>query len=72
MNFTKSKFMLFNPTIIHDFIPSYESGDSQIETIEEIKPLGIVISNDLKWKSNTENITKKAFSRLWMISRLKK
>ena len=30
-----------------------------------------VVTNDLKWKTNTENMIKKGFGRLWMIQRLK-
>ena len=72
LNFSKSKFMLFNPTTNFDFVPEFSTEGNQIETLEEMKLLGIVFSNDLKWKSNTESITKKAFSRLWIIRRLKK
>ena len=36
-----------------------------------MKLLGIVIRNDLKWKSNTDNMTQKAFKKLWMVKRLK-
>ena len=37
-----------------------------------MKLLGVIITNDLKWDENTDFITKKAFSRLWIIRRLKK
>ena len=30
-----------------------------------------MITSDLKWDANTEHITKKAYSRLWMLRRLK-
>ena len=30
------------------------------------------LTNDLKWHANTEAMVKKAYSRLWMIRRLKK
>jgi hypothetical protein len=36
--------------------------------MEEMKML---VSNDLSWKPNTENIVKKAYKRLWMLQRLK-
>ena len=32
-----------------------------------MKLLGVIITNDLKWHENTHNITKKAFSRLWVL-----
>ena len=70
LNLSKTKFMLFNPTHSYDFIPECQT-QAQVETLEEMKLLGLIISNDLKWKSNTENITKKAYKRLWVIKRLK-
>ena len=36
-----------------------------------MKLLGLVIRNDLSWKSNTEQMTKRAYNRLWMLKRLK-
>ena len=36
-----------------------------------MKILGITVSNDLKWKANTTEMTKKAYNRLWMVKRLK-
>ena len=44
----------------------------EIETVEEMKLLGLIVRNDLSWSSNTEEITKKGYQRLWMIKRLKK
>ena len=72
INCDKTKFILFNPTEKFDFIPEYEIGGKFIETEEEIKILGLILRNDLKWRSNTDNMVRKAYSRLWMIKRLKK
>ena len=71
INSEKTIFMLFNPTEKFDFIPEYEMNGNDIETIEEMKILGLVLQNDLKWNSNTRHITKKAYKRLWIIQRLK-
>ena len=35
-----------------------------------IRLLGLTLWSDLKWRSNTEIITKKAYKRLWTIKRL--
>ena len=72
INCKKTKFMLFNPTETYDFIPDYELEGSHIETQEEMKILGLTLSNDLKWRSNTDSMTTKAYGRLWMIKRLQK
>ena len=44
----------------------------KLELVEQFKLLGVVITSDLKWDENTDYITKKAFSRLWLLRRLKK
>ena len=71
LNFSKTKFMLFNPTINFDFVPDFKVEGEQIETLDEMKLLGLVLSNELSWKANTANMTKKAYKKLWMIKRLK-
>ena len=63
--------MLFNPTLSYDFIPELEVGGNTIETVEEMRLLGLTVTNDLKWLSNTEEMVKKGYKRLWMIQRLK-
>ena len=42
-----------------------------IEIVEETKLLGVIITSDLKWKSNTKNIIRKAYKRMWIVKRLK-
>ena len=70
LNFKKCKFMLFNPTINYDFIPDHKVEENDIETVEEMKLLGLVLRNDLKWNSNTSVMIRKAYTKLWMIRRL--
>ena len=36
-----------------------------------MKLLGVIVSDDLRWHENTLFITKKAYSRIWIIRRLK-
>ena len=42
-----------------------------VDTVEEMRLLGLIFSNDLKWKANTDAMIKKAYARLWMVKRLK-
>ena len=70
INKSKSKFILFNPTNSYDFTPEFKLEETPLETVESMKLLGLVISNDLSWKENTENLTRKAYGRLWSIKRL--
>ena len=72
INQNKTQLMLFNPCKIYDFQPELSIDGVRIEVVKEMKLLGIIISDDLKWHSNTAHITKKAYSRLWVLRRLKK
>ena len=42
-----------------------------LEVTSEMKLLGVKISDDMKWNSNTSYITQKSYSRLWLLRRLK-
>ena len=63
--------MLFNPTINYDFVPNLTVDGVEIETLEEMKLLGLTLRNDLSWKSNTEKMISRAYKKLWIIKRLK-
>ena len=71
INRKKTKAMVFNPCTALDFMPEIKLEDHQIEVVEEIRLLGVNVTSDLKWSSNTQNILKKANKRLWLIRRLK-
>ena len=73
INTQKTKVMLFNKSKRIDFTPnlSIVPGES-LETVDEIKLLGVKITPDLKWKTHVEYICKRAFTQLWSIRRLKK
>ena len=72
LNCDKSQFMLFNPCINYDFLPELSLDNQTIECTEKMKLLGVQLQSDLKWRDNTDMITKKAYSRLWTIRRLMK
>ena len=71
MNFKKTKLMLFNNGRNMDFMPDFELEGHQLEVVEEMRILGLIIRADMKWSSNTEYIVARAFSRLWVLRRLK-
>ena len=71
LNVKKCEFILFNPTLSHDFVPELQIDGELVETAEEIKLLGLTVRSDLSWKSNTKQIVTKAYKRIWMIKRLK-
>ena len=71
INQAKTKLMLFNTAKLLDFEPDVVVNNETVELVEEMKLLGVVVTCDLKWHENTKLITKKAFSRIWMLRRLK-
>ena len=72
INFAKTKMMVFNQSKTIDFEPSFALEGEQIELISEVKLLGLHISNDMRWNTNTTYMIKKASRRLWILRRLKK
>ena len=71
LNLSKTELMLFNNSKKYDFIPNIKLQGIQLETVEEIKLLGVVLRSDMRWTSNTKSITLKGYKRLWILSRLK-
>ena len=63
--------MIFNPCSSIDFMPELELDGNELKVVEEIRLLGLVISSDMKWVSNTNNMVKKANKKLWILRRLK-
>ena len=53
------------------FQPSYTIESTEIETVEETKLLGVILTSDLKFDKNTEYIVKRAYLRIWILRRLK-
>ena len=45
-------------------------GGELLETVTETKLLGTVVTNNLKWDKNTENIVKKANKRMELLRRI--
>ena len=39
--------------------------------MDERKLLGLILKNDLSWKSNTEKIISWAYKKLWILKKLK-
>ena len=72
INQKKSKIMLFNTSTKNDFQPNLSICNEKLEVVKQMKLLGVVITDDLRWHKNTEVLVKKASSRLWVIRRLKK
>ena len=73
INQQKSKVMLFNTSRKYDFHPKISiDGVQNLEVVEEMKLLGVVFQSNMKWYSNSANVCKNGYSRLWMLRNLKK
>ena len=64
LNPKKCKNMIFNFTNNYQFVTAINVNNHEIETVKEAKLLGTVITDDLKWTRNTEEIVKSANLRL--------
>ena len=67
LNCEKTKNMIFNFTNNYQFMTRLHSNETNIEVLNSTKLLGTIISNDLKWDLNTEEIVKKANSRMQLL-----
>ena len=62
--------MIINFTNNLKFSIRNKLNDKNVEVIEKTKLLGTVITNDLKWDRNTENILRKAYARMAILRKL--
>ena len=64
LNPKKCKNLIFNFTNNHQFVTALKVNNHETETVKEAKLLGTIITDDLKWSRNTEQIVKSANLRL--------
>ena len=65
--------MVFNQARSVDILPELKLDEENfIEVVDEIKLLGVIIKNDLKWQSNTRKVISNCFARMWLLRNLKK
>ena len=48
-------------------MPDLNSGDRQIDVVEELKVPDLIVRADLKWSSKTGNMVLKGNKRVWML-----
>ena len=70
INNKKSKTMIFNFSKNHQFSTRLELENEILEIVKETKLLGTIISDNLKWDKNTENIVKKCNKRMELLRRV--
>ena len=62
--------MIFNFSTKLQFNTRLRLEHNKLDQIHETKLLGLVLRDDLSWKSNTGGLTRRAFSRMIIIKKL--
>ena len=70
LNEKKTKNMIFNFTKKYPFATRLKLNDQSIETVKSTTLLGTIISDDLRWDMNIQNLVKKANSRMEILRRV--
>ena len=65
LNEQKTKNMVFNFTKNKQFSTHLTLNGKVIETVKEIKLLGTIITDDMKWTKNTKYLVKKKLTQEW-------
>ena len=72
LNKQKSKYMTVNFTSEYQFNTRLELEGEILEEVKETRLLGLILSNNLKWHSNTDFIVKNAYKRMLILHNLVK
>ena len=70
LNQSKCKNMVFNFSKNYQFSTRLKVDNERIETVKEMKLLGTILTDDLKWTRNTNNIVKKANKRMEILRKI--
>ena len=62
--------MIFNFTNNYQFSTILKLNNLILETVEETKLLGTIVTNDLKWDKNTNQLVKKGYARMDLLRKL--
>ena len=72
LNSSKTKYMVINYTNNYQFNTRITLNDSVLDCIDQIRLLGVEMTNDLSWKANTATIVRKGFARMTLLRKLVK
>ena len=70
LNEDKTKIMIFNATDNYQFTTRLSVNNHSLEIINETDLLGVVISSDLTWRSNTRLLVQRAYKRIILLHKL--
>ena len=69
LNEKKTQNMIFNFSKKGQFTTNLEVNEQSLEVVNEVRLLGTILTNDLKWNKNTREIVKKAYRRMQLLHR---
>ena len=71
LNERKTKVIIFNFTDNHQFSTRLNMNNENLEIVKQYaKLLGVIISDDLKWDLNTDNLVKRANARMELLRKV--
>ena len=70
LNVDKTKYMIMNFTNNYQFQTRLQLQGHLLEQVHQARLLGLVISEDLSWKANTNFLVKKAYKRMPILTNL--
>ena len=70
LNESKSKVMILNYTTKYQFATRIHLNDNLLDTVSETTLLGMVVSSDIKWHSNSKLFTQKGYQRMTILRKL--
>ena len=70
INVAKTNYMIFTRTKT-SFATRLAIEDSPIDQLQESKVVGVWLTSNMKWEKNTRELTKKAYARMGILTKLK-
>ena len=70
LNESKSKYILFNQAQA-DFNTRLLMNNTKLDQVQEIRLLGVLLTEDLSFDRNTEDICARAFAKISLLTKLK-
>ena len=71
INKKKTKVLVFSPCRGGlDFQPQMKLNGEVHEVLQQIRLMGLILTDNLSWRSNTDMLVKRVYAKLWIIRRL--
>ena len=70
LNTKKSNYMIFNFSKQNQFKTRLYLDEHLLEQVKETRLLGVIVTDDLKWHKNTENLIKRCYQRMLILRNL--